>query len=42
MSLALDDGAVEWRWALPENTYHVVAVEGRLFLLGADRLTAVS
>ncbi|MGM7420988.1 outer membrane protein assembly factor BamB family protein [Cellulosimicrobium sp. CpK407] len=42
VSLALDDGAVEWRWALPENTYHVVAVEGRLFLLGADRLTAVS
>lgn len=42
VSLALDDGAVEWRWTLPEDTYHVVAVEGRLFLLGADRLTAVS
>jgi outer membrane protein assembly factor BamB len=42
VSIALDDGAVEWRWALPEDTFHVVAVEGRLFLLGADRLTAVS
>ena len=42
VSLALDDGAVEWRWTLPEDTYHVVAVEGRLFLLGVDRLTAVS
>ncbi|MFD4991544.1 PQQ-binding-like beta-propeller repeat protein [Cellulosimicrobium cellulans] len=42
VSIALDDGAVEWRWTLPEDTYHVVAVEGRLFLLGVDRLTAVS
>lgn len=42
VSIALDDGALEWRWSLPPDTYHVVAVEGRLFLLGADRLTAVS
>lgn len=42
VSVALDDGAVEWRWTLPEDTYDVVAVEGRLFLLGSDRLTSVS
>jgi outer membrane protein assembly factor BamB len=42
VSLALEDGRLEWRWSLPPDTYHVLAVEGRLFLLGADRLTAVS
>ncbi|QUC00351.1 PQQ-binding-like beta-propeller repeat protein [Cellulosimicrobium cellulans] len=42
VSIALDDGAVEWRWTLPEGTYDVLAVEGRLFLLGTGGLTAVS
>ncbi|OLT54001.1 PQQ-binding-like beta-propeller repeat protein [Cellulosimicrobium sp. CUA-896] len=42
VSLALDDGAVEWRWPVPDGTYHVFTAQGRLFLLGGDRLTAVS
>ena len=42
VSIALDDGAVEWRWTLPAGTYDVLAVEGRLFLLGTGGLTAVS
>ncbi|QJW36436.1 PQQ-binding-like beta-propeller repeat protein [Cellulosimicrobium protaetiae] len=42
VSFALADGTVDWRWTLPDDTYDVVAVEGRLFLLGVDRLTAVS
>ena len=42
VSVALDDGAVEWRWNPPEDTFQVLAVEGRLFLLDGDRLTAVS
>lgn len=42
VSIALDDGTLEWRWSLPADTFQVAAVEGRLFLLGADRLTAVS
>jgi outer membrane protein assembly factor BamB len=42
VSIALADGGVEWRWRVPEGTYHVFTAQGRLFLLGTDRLTAVS
>lgn len=42
VSIALADGTVEWRWPIPERTYHAFTSEGRLFLLGTDRLTAVS
>jgi outer membrane protein assembly factor BamB len=42
VSIALADGTVEWRWPIPERTYHAFTSEGRLFLLGTDRLSAVS
>lgn len=42
VSLALADGSVEWRWPVPEGTYHLFTAGGKLFLLGTDRLTAVS
>ncbi len=42
VSIALADGTVEWRWPVPERTYHAFTSGGRLFLLGTDRLTAVS
>ncbi|MFC8923703.1 PQQ-binding-like beta-propeller repeat protein [Cellulosimicrobium sp. NPDC057127] len=42
VSVALEDGDVEWTWRVPEGVYHVFTARGRLFLLGDDRLTAVS